>query len=183
MNHGPWHVLHVTANHEKKVARHLTTRSVEHYLPLYAERSRWSDRTVTVERPLFTGYVFVRFAPQSRLSVISAPGVIRLLGDGRSNTVGADEIESIRDGLARGCLIRPHPNVSVGTPVRVRQGVFAGVQGIVSDLREPCKVIIALAAVRQSFSLELNLDEIEVLTGPLPAKELPKTRRFDAARA
>jgi transcription antitermination factor NusG len=181
MDQGPWHVLHVTANHEKKVTQHLTTRSVEHYLPLYAERSRWTDRTVIVQRPLFTGYVFVRFSLQSRLSVISAPGVIRLIGDGRSDMVDGGEIERIRDGLARGCLIRPHPNVSVGTPVRVRHGVFEGVEGIVSDLRDRCKVIIALSAVRQSFSLELNLEEMEVLASPASATELPNRWRLDAA--
>jgi len=34
MLENPWHVLHVIANHEKRVAQHLDVRAVEHYLPL-----------------------------------------------------------------------------------------------------------------------------------------------------
>jgi len=53
MHSSPWHVLHVVSNHEKRVAQHLSVRSVEHYLPLYTERVKWTDRTAVVERPLF----------------------------------------------------------------------------------------------------------------------------------
>ena len=93
MHESPWHVLHVIANHEKKVAQHLSMRSLEHYLPLYTERSKWTDRSVLVERPLFTGYVFVRFSARVRFSVISTPGVIRLLGDHDGDTVSAAEMD------------------------------------------------------------------------------------------
>lgn len=163
MHQGPWHVLHVVANHEKQVARHLSIRSVEHYVPLYTERSRWTDRTVTLERPLFLGYVFVHLTPQNRLPLISTPGVIRLLGNPDTGIVTAEEISRIRQGLESGCILRPHSNVNVGTPVRLREGVFAGVEGIVTQLRQRCKVVISLSAVQQSFSLEADLREIEVL--------------------
>ncbi len=80
MQSSPWNVLHVITNHEKRVAKHLGVRSVEHYLPLYSERVKWTDRTVVTERPLFSGYVFVRYSAETRLSVISTPGVLRILG-------------------------------------------------------------------------------------------------------
>ena len=35
-----------TKQRSKRVAQHLIVRSVEHYLPLYAERVKWTDRTV-----------------------------------------------------------------------------------------------------------------------------------------
>jgi transcriptional antiterminator RfaH len=163
MLENPWQVLQVTANHEKKVARHLSVRSLEHYLPLYTERSRWSDRLVTLERPLFAGYVFVRFTPQARLSVISAPGVIRLLGDSTGAAVSAEEIDRIRRGLAGGCLLRPHVDLPVGTPVRVRTGVFEGAEGVVSEIRQRCKVVLTLSTVNRSFSLEVDRNDIEIL--------------------
>ena len=163
MHQGPWHVLHVVANHEKQVARHLSIRSVEHYLPLYTERSRWTDRTVTLERPLFMGYVFVHLTPQNKLPLISTPGVIRLLGHSDSGIVTSEEVSRIRQGLESGCVLRPHPNVHVGMPVRVREGAFAGVEGIVTQLRQRCKVIISLAAAKQSFSLEADLADVELL--------------------
>lgn len=171
MQQGPWHVLHVVANHEKQVVRHLSIRSVEHYLPLYTERSRWTDRIVTLERPLFLGYVFVHLTPQNKLALISTPGVIRLLGDSDTGIVTEEELSRIREGLESGCVLRPHPNVHSGTSVRVRAGVFAGVKGIVTQLRQSCRVVICLDAVKQSFSLEADLADVEVLSVPASGTE------------
>jgi transcription antitermination factor NusG len=165
----PWHVLLVRSNFERRVTQHLTVRAVEHYLPFYQERVKWTDRIVVTERPLFAGYVFARFLPESRIKVISTPGVARLLGDEGGNLVSSADLDKIREGLASGLLLRPHPDVSVGARVRIRAGIFEGVEGVVMEFRQQCKVIIALAAVQQCFSLEVGLEDIEVLKKP-PAR-------------
>lgn len=188
MFEGPWHVLHVVANHEKKVAQHLSVRSLEHYLPVYTERHRWSDRFVTQERPLFMGYVFVRYSPRIRLPLISTPGVIRLLGGAANATVSSEEIGRIRDGLAEGCLLRPHSDLPAGTPVRVRRGVFEGAEGVVAEIRQHCKVVMTLAAVSQCFSLEIDRDDVEMIrsispkSGFLPGSLMARSDR-DPSRA
>lgn len=168
LHNSPWQVLHVYSNHEKRVAQHLANRSVENYLPLYSERKKWTDRTVVLERPLFSGYVFVRFSAKSRLHVISTPGVLRVLGNEDKDTVSCEELDRIRDGLASGIPLRPHDAAPVGTRVRVREGIFAGVEGVVTELRQPCKVIVTLSGARQCFSLELQIDDLDVLKQPEP---------------
>jgi len=157
----------VISNHERRVAQHLVVRSVEHYLPLYTERAKWTDRTVAAERPLFSGYLFTRFSLQSRISVISTPGVLRLLGDESRDMVSGEELAKIREGLTSGLLLRPHACVDVGTRVRVRDGVFAGVEGTVTELRQQCRVILTLAATHQCFSLEVAINDLEVLKKPV----------------
>jgi transcription antitermination factor NusG len=177
MDNSLWNVLHVVSNHEKHVARHLAVRSVEHYLPLYKERVRWTDRTVVAERPLFSGYVFVRLAPQTRRFLLTTPGVLRVLGDGTNAMVSCEELDRIREGLAKGMSLRPHPCVTVGTRVRVREGVFAGTEGAVTELRHQCNVVIGLTAVNQFFSLEVRIHDLEVLNQPDPAAALKPARR------
>lgn len=172
MHSDSWQVLHVLSNHERRVAKHLEVRSLEHYLPLYTQRVKWTDRTVVAERPLFSGYVFVRFAPQNRIAVISTPGVLRLLGDQQSDMVRDEDLAKIRSGLEIGMPLRPHPGIAVGTRVRVCAGVFAGVEGYVTELRKQCRVIITLAAVRQCFSLELGIDDLYVLETPMAKPRL-----------
>lgn len=174
MHGSPWHVLHVLSNHEKKVAQHLEVRSIEHYLPVYREKVKWTDRTVVAERPLFSGYVFARFDHRYRIPVISTPGVLRLLGDQSWDLVEDEELEKIRSGLAKGLILRPHRNITVGTRVRIREGVFEDVEGSVTELRQQCKVVISLAAVRQCFSIEVEIDQIEVLSKPY-IKPRPQT--------
>jgi len=158
-----WRVLHVVPNHEKTVATHLLHRSVEHFLPLYTERSRWSDRSVTLERPLFPGYIFACFPREFRRAVISAPGVLKILGNKESEVVGAEEIEKIQNAIASGCVLRPHPLITVGTRIRVLNGVFAGTEGLVTELRSNCKVIILMSAVNQCYSLETDIRNVEIL--------------------
>jgi transcriptional antiterminator NusG len=176
MNENRWRVLHVKANHEKRVFQQLQVRSTESYLALYAERSRWTDRVVTVERPLFSGYVFARFSPETRSAVISIPGVIRLLGETERDTVSEVEVARIREALTSGYSLRPHPGIAVGSPVRVLKGVFAGVEGSVTDFRQQCKVVIALSATQQCFSLEVDLTDVEVL-GRRGASQMPAPSR------
>jgi len=52
----------------------------------------------------------------------------------------------------------------------VRDGIFAGVEGVVTEFRQQCKVIVELSGARQSFSLELQLGDLEVLkqNAPMP---------------
>ena len=158
-----WQVVHIVANHEKRVAQHFSSRMVDYYLPLYSERSRRTDRAVLLERPLFTGYIFVRPSTSGRLPIISTPGVLRLLGESDKQTVSELEINAIREGLAKGYQLRPHPAMAVGTPVRVCHGVFYGVTGIVTELRRKCNVVVRLTAVDQCFSLELPGEELELV--------------------
>lgn len=160
----PWHVLHVRSNAEKRVAQFLSMREVEAYLPLYRERVKWTDRTMVVERPLFTGYVFTRYSAETKLRVITTPGVVRSLGEDERDLVSSTELEKIQAALTKGYPLRPHPRVVAGMRVRVRTGVFEGVIGTVTELRQQCKVVLALSAVRQCFSLEQDIDNLELLS-------------------
>ena len=77
------------------------------------------------------------------------------------------ELEKIREGLATGLLLRPQACAAVGTRVRVRGGVFGGVEGVVTELRRQCTVIISLSeGSRQSFSLEVALEDLELVNLP-----------------
>jgi len=66
-----WYVLYTFANHEKRVASELRARTVEHFLPLYRSVRCWKDRQVTLDLPLFPGYVFVHLALRDRLRVVA----------------------------------------------------------------------------------------------------------------
>ena len=169
-----WHVLHVIANYEKKAASHLEARGVEYFLPLYKEKSQWSDRSVTLERPLFPGYLFLRFPPQARNSVITIPGALKLLGTNGTETIDDAEVARIREGLKNGYVLKPHPPIGAGTRVRVCRGIFEGVEGVVTEMRRNLSVVIALSGGGQFYSLETAIGDVEVLgkTEPSPGTRL-----------
>lgn len=51
-----WYAIYTASNCEQRVATQLDRRSVGRFLPTYQTVSRWKDRTVKLERPLFPGY-------------------------------------------------------------------------------------------------------------------------------
>src|ERR1039457_3414460 len=60
--------LYTTSRHEKHVARHLSQRQIEFYLPLYQSKRKWRDGSkVTLDLPLFPGYISVHIRRSERV--------------------------------------------------------------------------------------------------------------------
>ena len=99
-----------------------------------------------------------------------------MFGETERDTISEVEIGRIRESLASGCILRPHPGIALGSTVRVLRGAFEGSEGVVSDFRRQCRVVMALSATKQRFSLEVGLEDIEVLSKPA-ANEIPACAR------
>jgi|GEM_PF-5139844 hypothetical protein len=98
-----WNALYVQHNHEKATSKFLAAHGIDHYLPLYAEQSVWSNRCrVVVERPVFPGYVFICFAPEQRKLALRAPGVVCLASDNEFGAITGTEIAQLRESVAYG---------------------------------------------------------------------------------
>ena len=60
--------LYTTSRHEKHVARHLSQRQIEFYLPLYQSKRKWRDGSkVPLALPLFPGYISVHIRRSERV--------------------------------------------------------------------------------------------------------------------
>ncbi|HZU32129.1 MAG TPA: transcription termination/antitermination NusG family protein, partial [Candidatus Angelobacter sp.] len=75
-----WFVLYVRANQEKKTALRLSGNDIEHFLPCYQSVRQWTDRRVTLEMPLFPGYIFVRLPFIERMKALTLPNVVEMIG-------------------------------------------------------------------------------------------------------
>jgi len=157
-----WCAVYTYPRHEKSVAEQLKTKSLEAFLPTYATRSRWKDRSVQICRPLFPGYVFTRISLEDRIKVITVPSVVRILSfNGRPADVSDQEIESIRLCLGGGANLEAHPFPEIGESVRVCSGAFEGVEGVVVNSKDKCKVIVSISLIHQSVALEIDAKHLE----------------------
>src|SRR5262249_58783275 len=86
-----WFVLFVRSNQEKIIAHRLADREIEHLLPCYRSLRQWKDRRVTLERPLFPGYLFVRLPFEERAKVLTIQNVLSLGGKQSAQSVVSDE--------------------------------------------------------------------------------------------
>ena len=78
-----WFAVWTRSQCEPKVEELLRRRQLEVFLPRVRVASRRRDRHVVLERPLFPGYLFLRFAPsrEAYIRAASTDGVVRILGD------------------------------------------------------------------------------------------------------
>jgi transcription antitermination factor NusG len=158
-----WFAVYTTCRHEKRIAQHLTQREIEHYLPLYRSERKWRDGSkVTLELPLFPGYIFVRIKRSERVSVLSVPGALAVVGGtgGEPAPLPDSAIESLRVGLQE-YRIEPHPLLQIGQQVRIRAGAFAGMEGVVIRRKSGLRVVLTLEQIMQSIVFEIDEADVE----------------------
>jgi transcription antitermination factor NusG len=157
-----WYAAYTCAQHEKSVARQLEARSIESFLPLYEKVSRWKDRSVKVQLPLFIGYVFVRMALEEKLRVLQIPSVVRLVGfHGSPTALTDDEMEAMRNGLTRILNAEPCPYLQVGRRVRIKSGPLAGLEGILLRKKASYRFVLSLELIRRSIVVDVEAADLE----------------------
>ena len=162
-----WFAVYTTSRHEKRVAQHLTQREIEYYLPLYRSERKWSDGSrVTLDLPLFPGYLFVRIKRTERVRVLEVPGALAVVGgNGREPIPLPDEaIDALRAGLHLRAA-QPHPLLTVGQRARIRSGALAGMEGVVVRKKNSLRVVLTLEHIQRSIAVEVSAEDLEPVGG------------------
>jgi transcription antitermination factor NusG len=161
----PWFVVRVRSNHERVVGAHLRDRGYEEFSPCWKTERRWSDRTKEMDQFLFPGYVFCRLDPLDRLPVLTAPGVVDLVGFGKIPAPVPDhEIENVRRMVQSGLFVMPWPFLELGHRVLIERGPLAGVEGILEEVKGKCRLVVSVQLLQRSVSAEVDRSWIR----PLP---------------
>src|SRR5579863_7954340 len=105
-----WFAAYSFSCQEKRVAKHLSARRIEFFLPVHRKINLWKNGLrMLIERPLFPGYVFVKIDCKERVRVLELPGAHSIVGAGRQPTaLPYEEIEALRRGM-RLLKAEPHP--------------------------------------------------------------------------
>ena len=158
-----WYALHVKARFEKYVTNQLSIKGYETFLPTYAAKRKWSDRTKAVSLPLFPTYVFCRFDLHSRLPIVMTPGVMAIVGPGKLPTpLDESEFASIRLVTNAASTTQPCPYLAVGERVRVQAGPLKGLVAIV-DRTQGNRLVVSISLLMRSVSVEVDRNSV----GPL----------------
>lgn len=159
-----WYAVYTYPRHEKSVLEHFQSKSLEAFLPTFATESRWKDRRVRLQTPVFPGYVFTRINAGHRNKVLSSPGVIRMLSfNGMPAPIDDAEIESVKLCLERGMVLKPCPFLEVGDRVRVKSGVLEGLEGHISRCKSDRRLIVPITLIHQSVAIEIDVQLLELV--------------------
>ena len=161
----PWYALRVKSRYENTVATHLQGRGYESFLPVYKCQRRWSDRFKEIELPLFSGYVFCQFSPLNRLPILSIPGVVHVVGVGRTPIpMDESEIAAIQAAIKSGLPSQPWPFLQVGHRVRIEYGPLCGLEGILSGFRGHQRLVLSVTLLQRSIAVQVDAAWVQ----PLP---------------
>jgi len=167
--HGPhWFVLFVRSNQEKKTAERLASHEIEFFLPSYRSVRQWKDRRVTLEMPLFPGYVFVHLLFLERNRVLTLPNVVGLVGSKNSpSVVSTEEIDCIRKGVSF-ANAEPHSALTAGQRVMIASGILSGVQGTLLRGQNNTRVVISVDSIGRSFSVDVDVSCLKPIDSARP---------------
>jgi transcription antitermination factor NusG len=155
-----WHVVRVRANAERQVARSLSCRDIEVFLPLQKHASR--NKRGTIERPLFPGYVFAGFNGRITLPVVACPGVVHILCRGNvPEVMDPAEIFALQTVACRAHTLLPLPVFDYGERVRIRQGPLTDVEGIVLRDEGRPRLVLSVSLLQRSVIAEVDRDWLE----------------------
>ena len=157
-----WYALYTNSNQEKRVAERLDRQGIEFYLPLYRTVRRRSDRRVTLSLPLFPGYLFVHISLQDRRRVLETPRVAWLVGSGSlPSPLPEEEVSILRRGLTGSVHAEPYKYLTEGCRVRIVNGPFEGIEGILVEHKQSCRVAVSIQAIMRSFVIEVGIGDVE----------------------
>jgi transcription antitermination factor NusG len=165
-----WFAVTVHHQHEKILARRLADLGLESFLPLYRTRRIWSDRVKDIELPLFSRYVFVRFAFRNRAEVLRTPGVRTIVGRGKETAyITEPEIAALKAMVSSGLPVEPWPYLKTGDWVRITHGPLQGLEGILVRQKDSWRVVLSVQLLQRSVAAEVDR------LGIAPAKRVPQT--------
>jgi transcription antitermination factor NusG len=157
-----WYGIHVKSRCESRVHQELSDRGFETFLPMHREKRRWSDRTKTIDVPLFPGYLFCKFELTHRFRILNAPGVARILGAGSTPIpISEAEIRSVEALVASRTALVPWPFLQIGQRVRIAYGPLAGVEGIVARAEDGrSRVVVSVTMLQRAVAAEIDREWI-----------------------
>jgi len=152
-----WYALQLRTRWESSTAITLSNKGYETFLPTYKTLKRAQGRSIKQQSPLFPGYLFCRFNVFDRLPVLITPGVISVVGNGRTPIpVENVELEAIRKMVSAGMRVEPCPYLEVGQLVRIEDGALSGVEGILTAFKGVQRIVVSISLLRRSVALEIE---------------------------
>lgn len=153
----PWYALTVKHQHERTSESALVQKGWEAFAPMYRTRRQWSDRTKEIELPLFSGYVFCRFAYDVKARVLNTPAILRVVDfGGVPAAIPETEIAAMRAIMNSALPVRPWPHLKPGDKVRVERGPLRGIEGVLIREKDALELVVCVELLQRAVAVKLD---------------------------
>jgi transcriptional antiterminator RfaH len=159
-----WWVLHTRPRAEKVLARKCVQRGLSFFLPQYERAWRSRGRLLRSHLPLFPGYLFLHGDDQSRLHALETNLVVRWLPVPDQRQLHLD-LSRVHHLITSEAALTPEERLVPGTPVEIRHGPLAGLQGTVLRRGKSLRVFVEVQFLQRGVSVEIETWMLEPLAG------------------
>jgi len=156
-----WWLLYTKSRQEKRIMRLLRVAQVGFYSPLIPQRYRSpSGRMRESYVPLFATYIFLRGGDEERYHAICTGGITKASPIHEVEQLLTD-LRQIRGLIEMGVPLSVESRIEAGQPVRVRNGAFAGYEGIVIRRENETRLLVSVQFMDQGVSVKLEDCQVE----------------------
>ena len=134
--------------------------SIAATLPCYESVHKYRGKTVTFEKPLFPGYVFLKLALTQKDSVRQNDHLANLLEVFDQETFET-QLQDILLALEAKVGVRLAPSIGEGMRVRIKAGPLAGIEGWVEQRYGMTTILLRLDFISQAAAVKLEADLLE----------------------
>jgi len=159
---GYWTVLQVKSRQEKALANDLRVREIQHYLPLVRRVQAHGGRRITLELPLFPGYLFLAGTLDDVYTADRTRRVANIIPVYDQKQLDW-ELTNLRIALEGAASPDPYPFLKKGVRVEVRSGPFRGLEGLIEDRAGATRLILQIAILGRAVSIEIDGSQLEVV--------------------
>lgn len=156
-----WYALYTKSRSEFKAAEQIGALNIEYYLPTVIRFKQWSDRKKKITEPLIRGYIFVYVNEKERIKSLEQNAVVRCLTErGRPAKIPDWQIENLKNMLKNEADFYITNGLVPGTKVRIVEGPFEGVIGIVNNVDEGRTIAVTIDLLNRSIIAHLPKESL-----------------------
>lgn len=125
---------------------------ISHYLPLRSETKIYQRRKVTVQKPVFPGYVFAVISKDQQDLVVRSSSLARVIPVDDSERFER-EIEQVKKALEVDDTLGATAAIKRGRRVRIISGPFLGLEGVVTSVHGVTRVVLNVDMIGQGVAV------------------------------
>jgi len=156
-----WFILQLKSNSHDRAKKNLTRQGFETFLPLHDTTSRKASRFVNTSRPLFPGYMFIRFnrAESEWHKINNTYGVSRLITfNSVLRSIPTSFVNSLMKRYDLSGKLLPIQKLKKGEQVRVLTGPFANFIAIVEKYEADQRICILMDLMGRKTKIQTQSD-------------------------
>lgn len=150
-----WWVVHTKARQEKAIARDLLAQSIAYFAPQTERTTLVRGRKRRSFVPVFSSYVFLYGTEAERYKSLTTNRVAQVIKVDDQHQLWND-LTGVWRLIESKAPLTVEGRLMTGDRVRIRSGVLAGIEGIVTERRAKCRLLVGVQMLQQGISMEVD---------------------------